>query len=155
MITYPLSSLPQKTLRLRAFTAAILNMGSVKGYKTEFIGIPVLFHIRRDFNDQGREKNRPKFPKRAVITGNALRQQELHLVTSAGFVHADAFARFLRDRIGEENVIFISGTDCYGSPISESYRRLVEEEGTEKTIENLWNITISCRRKHWTGTLSA
>jgi methionyl-tRNA synthetase len=86
---------------------------------------------------QGREKNRPKFPKRAVITGGMpYGNKELHFGHIGGvFVHADAFARFLRDRIGEENVIFISGTDCYGSPISESYRRLVEEEGTEKTIE--------------------
>ena len=28
------------------------------------------------------------------------------------FVPADFFARFLRDRIGAENVIFVSGTDC-------------------------------------------
>ena len=33
------------------------------------------------------------------------------------FVPADFLARFLRDRIGRENVIFVSGTDCYGSPI--------------------------------------
>ena len=51
------------------------------------------------------------------------------------FVHADIFARFLRDRIGKENVIFISGTDCYGSPILESYRKL-KENGYEKTIED-------------------
>ena len=50
-------------------------------------------------------------------------------------VHADIFARFLRDRIGKENVIFISGTDCYGSPILESYRKL-KENGYEKTIED-------------------
>ena len=36
------------------------------------------------------------------------------------------FARFLRDRIGAENVRFISGTDCFGSPINEGYRKLVE-----------------------------
>ena len=29
-----------------------------------------------------------------------------------GFIPADAFARFLRDRIGAENVRFVSGTDC-------------------------------------------
>jgi methionyl-tRNA synthetase len=39
------------------------------------------------------------------------------------FVPADIFARFLRDRIGAESVLFISGTDCYGSPILESYRK--------------------------------
>ena len=38
------------------------------------------------------------------------------------------FARFLRDRIGKENVIFVSGTDCYGSPISESYRKLKKKK---------------------------
>jgi methionyl-tRNA synthetase len=43
------------------------------------------------------------------------------------FVPADTFARFLRDRIGEENVLFVCGTDCYGSPIDEGYRRLTEE----------------------------
>jgi methionyl-tRNA synthetase len=38
------------------------------------------------------------------------------------FIFADVFARFLRDRLGHGNVIFVSGTDCYGSPIAESYR---------------------------------
>ncbi len=71
---------------------------------------------------------RPQFPKRAVITaGMPYGNKELHFGHIGGvFVHADTFARFLRDRIGEENVIFVSGTDCYGSPILESYRKLVE-----------------------------
>ena len=62
--------------------------------------------------------NRPNFPKRAVITaGMPYGNKELHLGHIGGvFVHADTFARFLRDRIGKENVIFVSGTDCYGSP---------------------------------------
>jgi methionyl-tRNA synthetase len=42
------------------------------------------------------------------------------------FVQADVFARFLRDRIGPENVLFVSGTDCYGSPIVEAYRQATE-----------------------------
>jgi methionyl-tRNA synthetase len=42
------------------------------------------------------------------------------------FVPADVFARFLRDRLGEENVLFVCGTDCYGSPIDEGYRKLIE-----------------------------
>jgi len=62
--------------------------------------------------------------------------KELHFGHIGGvFVHADAFARFLRDRIGEENVIFISGTDCYGSPISEHYRQLVERGELDCSIE--------------------
>ena len=46
-------------------------------------------------------------------------------------VFADTYARFLRDRIGKENVIFVSGTDCYGSPALESYRKLKESGYTE------------------------
>ena len=71
---------------------------------------------------------RPTFPKRAIITsGMPYGNKELHFGHIGGlYVHADVFARFLRDRIGEENVIFQSGTDCYGSPILEGYRKLVE-----------------------------
>ncbi|MDF2587671.1 MAG: Methionine--tRNA ligase [Anaerocolumna sp.] len=81
--------------------------------------------------------NRPKFPKRAVITaGMPYGNKELHFGHIGGvFVHADTFTRFLRDRIGEENVIFVSGTDCYGSPILESYRKLKENGETLGSIE--------------------
>ncbi len=81
--------------------------------------------------------DRPKFPKRAVVTaGMPYGNKELHLGHIGGvFVHADIFARFLRDRIGKENVIFISGTDCYGSPILENYRQLVEEGSFKGTID--------------------
>lgn len=81
--------------------------------------------------------NRPVFPKRAIITaGMPYGNKNLHFGHIGGvFVPADAFARFLRDRIGKENVIFISGTDCYGSPIEESYRKAAEA-GFEGTIED-------------------
>lgn len=51
---------------------------------------------------------RPKFPERVVITaGMPYGNKELHLGHIGGvFVHADTFARFMRDRIGKENVIF-------------------------------------------------
>ncbi|MBQ8038334.1 MAG: class I tRNA ligase family protein, partial [Lachnospiraceae bacterium] len=80
--------------------------------------------------------DRPVFPKRAVVTGGMpYGNKSLHFGHVGGmFVHADIFARFLRDRIGEENVIFVSGTDCYGSPIKEAYRKL-KESGYEGTIE--------------------
>ena len=57
---------------------------------------------------------RPVFPKRAVITaGMPYGNKNLHFGHVGGmFIHADIFARFLRDRIGKENVIFLSGTDC-------------------------------------------
>ena len=79
---------------------------------------------------------RPHFPARAVITGGMpYGNKTLHFGHIGGvFVPADFFARFLRDRIGAENVIFVSGTDCYGSPIMEGYRKKVEDESFEGTI---------------------
>ena len=85
--------------------------------------------------------DRPKFPKRAVITGGMpYGNKTLHFGHIGGmYVHADVFARFLRDRIGKDNVIFVSGTDCYGSPIAEGYRKKVDEEGFQGTIEDYVN----------------
>lgn len=81
---------------------------------------------------------RPEFPKRAVVTGGMpYGNKQLHFGHVGGvFVQADAFARFLRDRIGKENVVFVSGTDCYGSPIVESYRKLKESGEFDGTIED-------------------
>ena len=81
---------------------------------------------------------RPEFPKRAIITGGMpYGNKKLHFGHIGGvFVFADCYARFLRDRIGAENVIFVSGTDCYGSPIAESYRKLCEEHGFTGTIKD-------------------
>lgn len=72
--------------------------------------------------------NRPSFPKKILITaGMPYGSKDLHFGHIGGvFVQADIFARFMKDRIGDENVIFVSGTDCYGSPIVEKYRTLVE-----------------------------
>ena len=81
-------------------------------------------------------ETRPTFPARAVVTGGMpYGNKNLHFGHVGGvFVPADFFARFLRDRIGRENVIFVSGTDCYGSPIMEGYRKKVEQEGFEGSI---------------------
>lgn len=89
------------------------------------------------FSKRLMKDERPVFPKRAVITaGMPYGNKNLHFGHVGGmFVHADIFTRFLRDRIGAENVIFVSGTDCYGSPILESYRKL-QEKGYEGTIED-------------------
>ena len=80
---------------------------------------------------------RPTYPKRAIITaGMPYGNKNLHFGHVGGmFIHADIFARFLRDRIGKENVIFLSGTDCYGSPSMESHRKL-QEDGYEGTLED-------------------
>ena len=70
---------------------------------------------------------RPNFPKRAVITsGMPYGNKLLHYGHVGMTLRADVFARFMRDRIGSDNVIFVSGTDCYGSPAIESHRKLCE-----------------------------
>ena len=81
--------------------------------------------------------NRPSFPKRAVITaGMPYGNKELHFGHVGGvFVHADIFARFLRDRLGAENVIFVSGTDCYGAAIEIGYET-EKNDGFDGTIED-------------------
>ncbi|MBR2600491.1 MAG: class I tRNA ligase family protein, partial [Erysipelotrichaceae bacterium] len=93
--------------------------------------------------------SRPEFPKRAVVTGGMpYGNKTLHFGHIGGmYVHADVFARFLRDRIGKENVIFVSGTDCYGSPIAEGYRKKVENEGYQGTIEDYVNENHEAQEK--------
>ncbi len=80
--------------------------------------------------------NRPAWPARAVVTaGMPYGNKNLHFGHVGGvFVPADFFARFLRDRLGAKNVLFVSGTDCYGSPIMESFRKLRDEGGYTGSI---------------------
>lgn len=84
------------------------------------------------------EEERVSWPKRAVVTaGMPYGNKPLHFGHIAGvFVPADCFARFLRDRIGADNVRFISGTDCFGSPIDEGYRTLTASGTFDGTIED-------------------
>ena len=79
---------------------------------------------------------RQEWPARAVVTaGMPYGNKPLHFGHIAGvFVPADCYARFLRDRIGADNVRFVSGTDCFGSPINEGYRKLVEAGEFDGTI---------------------
>ncbi len=81
---------------------------------------------------------RPVFPKRAIITGGMpYGNKELHFGHVGGmFVFADTYARFLRDRIGKKNVIFVGGTDCYGSPIAEGWRVKVNKGEFDGTLED-------------------
>ncbi|MDE6501842.1 MAG: class I tRNA ligase family protein [Ruminococcus sp.] len=81
---------------------------------------------------------RPVFPKRAIITGGMpYGNKELHFGHVGGmFVFADTYARFLRDRIGKENVIFVGGTDCYGSPIAEGWRVKLNKGEFDGTLED-------------------
>ncbi len=82
--------------------------------------------------------SRPAWPRRAVVTaGMPYGNKNLHFGHVGGvFIPADFFARFLRDRLGRQNVLFVSGTDCYGSPIMESYRKLHDEQGYQKHISD-------------------
>ncbi len=95
----------------------------------------------KDYNDERLKRMiefRPKMPKRAVITaGMPYGNKDLHYGHVLGmFLYADFMARFLRDRIGKDNVIFVSGTDCYGSPALETYRKEVEK-GYQGTIRDM------------------
>ena len=50
-------------------------------------------------------EHRPAWPKRAVVTsGMPYGNKSLHCGHITLFIHSDFFARFLRDRIGSENV---------------------------------------------------
>ncbi len=95
---------------------------------------------------------RPEFPRKAVITaGMPYGNKSLHFGHIGGlFVHADVYARFLRDRIGTENVIFVSGTDCYGSPIEASFKN-EKDKGYTGTIESY----VMKNHKHQKETLRA
>ena len=92
---------------------------------------------KKERSDVG-DRERPNFPQRAIVTcGMPYGNKDLHFGHIGGlFVHADAFARFLRDRIGRENVMFISGTDCYGSPIVEEHRELAAQGEFEGSLED-------------------
>ena len=95
----------------------------------------------RDFGEERLKRmieNRKPAPKRAVITGGMpYGNKDLHYGHVLGmFLYADFMARFLRDRIGEENVVFVSGTDCYGSPSMETYRKL-QDEGYKGTMQDM------------------
>lgn len=76
-------------------------------------------------------------PQRVVITaGMPYGNKELHFGHVGGmFVHADVYARHMRDRIGSENVVFVSGTDCYGSPVVEQHRQAVTAGQTTVSLE--------------------
>ncbi len=94
--------------------------------------------MSKEKNNKNFEIPRPVFPERAVITGGMpYGNKELHFGHVGGmFVFADTFARFMRDRIGKDNVIFVGGTDCYGSPIAESWRVKVKNGEFSGSLED-------------------
>ena len=79
----------------------------------------------------------PKFPKRAVVTsGMPYGDKPLHFGHIGGnFIQSDIYARFLRDRIGKDNVIYVSGADCYGSG-PEVKHQIAKENGFTGTVQD-------------------
>jgi methionyl-tRNA synthetase len=87
--------------------------------------------------NNARSRPAPKFPKRAVVTnGMPYGDKHLHFGHVGGcFIHSDIYARFLRDRIGKENVVYVSGVDCYGSGPEIKFQ-LLKQNGFTGTIED-------------------
>lgn len=91
---------------------------------------------------------------RMVITGGMPNgNKPLHIGhIGAVFVWADVYARFIRQILGNENVIFISGTDGFGSSTEEKYRKLKEsgeiDISLEKYIEHFHNIQKETLKKY-------
>ena len=85
------------------------------------------------------KRERPKFPKRAIVTfGMPYGNKEIHFGHLFGMIlSADFFARFLRNRIGSENVILQSGTDCYGSTMTMAFDKAKENGANYETVEDL------------------
>lgn len=109
--------------------------------------------IMKDFNDERLKRMiefRPKFTSRAVVTaGMPYGNKNLHYGHVLGMAfYSDLMARFLRDRIGKDNVIFVSGSDCYGSPSLEGYRKMVEN-GYTGTIEDMIVEKYNSHLKDW------
>lgn len=107
----------------------------------------------KDFGDvrlKNMIEHRPNVKKRAVVTsGMPYGNKEMHYGHVLGMaLYADFMARFLRDRIGRENVIYVSGSDCYGSPSLEGYRKM-KENGFKGTIEDMVNHTYASHMRDW------
>ena len=94
------------------------------------------------------ERPRPTFPKRAIITGGMPNGGKRLTFAHVGLMlRTDTFARFMRDRIGKENVIFVSGTDCYGSPPMEKYRSAMESGQIPKDL-SLYDFSKQIYKNH-------
>ena len=93
---------------------------------------------------------------RAVVTAGMPYGNKLHFGHVAGVVRAGRLpARFLRDRIGEQNVLSSAGTDCFGSPINEGYRKAWWKPASSRAPSwNTWSATTMSRRPRSTPTTS-
>ena len=80
---------------------------------------------------------RPNFPKRAVITsGMPYGNKLLHYGHVGMTLRADVFARFMRDRIGYDNVISYDSESFYATTgdTTDFYYRLKDKMGTDTEL---------------------
>lgn len=78
---------------------------------------------------------KPKMPKRFMITnGMPNGNKPMHVGHIAIFTWTDTFARFCRDMIGFDNVLFVCGTDGFGSSTDEKYRKLKAQNKIDITL---------------------
>ena len=72
--------------------------------------------------------------KRCIITvGKPDAHKEIHFGhLSGGMVCADIYARFLRRELDDENVLFLSGTECYGSAVETAFSKKHIHNGSIK-----------------------
>ena len=94
-----------------------------------------------------------KLPKKVVITaGMPNGNKPLHLGHIMIFIWSDFYARYMRDRIGKDNVIYICGTDGFGSSTDEKYRKLFEAGEINYTlpeyVEHFHNIQKNTLRAY-------
>jgi len=96
------------------------------------------------------DSTKPIFPKRAVVTGGMpYGEKALHFGHVYGYaIHADIYARFLKDRIGKDNVIFVSGTDCYGAGPVVKYESMVQEGYTGSIEDFLMSNHLSQKEEY-------
>lgn len=80
-----------------------------------------------------------KMSRCLITVGKPDAHKELHFGhLSGGLIYADIYSRFLKREIGEDNVLFLSGTECYGSAVQTAYLKAQNtEENIEKYVENM------------------
>lgn len=74
-------------------------------------------------------------PRKVIVTsGMPNGNKPLHIGHICIFIQSDFYARYMRDRIGEENVLYLCGTDGFGSSTEEKYRKLKAKGETDLTL---------------------
>ena len=79
--------------------------------------------------------------KRNILIGGAwpYANSSLHLGHIAGLISGDLLARYYRLR--GDNVLYVSGSDCHGTPITERAKKEGIQQGAEqKAIETAKNM---------------